>query len=428
MSALVAQEINATLAREAPAVWRCLSPLGRDAVFPHGIPAQAQEASSAPFNATIGQYLRDDGQPDPVPEAATCFAADLDPKLTWLYAPMGGPPALSQAWRAWQASLAGPTPVAANLPIAAHGLTHALSLVGLLFLDEDTDLILPEEHWEAYRLVLGLSTRARLVTYPFFREGRFNVEGLADRLAEARKKAAVVLNFPSNPTGYSPTVAEVGELKRVLARPPVPTVVITDDAYQGFVYDDAATRRSVWWDLQEVADPERVALFKVDGATKELLFFSSRVAFVTTALPASAAEALASKWKMAIRCQVGPISGPAAAAVLRALQQPTLSASFEARRQVLAGRWASLRQAYQEILSPALARVEPFNGAFFSLIRPAAPDVERLRLELLQREGVGVVALPEVNALRVAFCSLPAERLPELVERLARGLRRATGG
>ena len=52
---------------------------------------------------------------------------------------------------------------------------------------------------------------------------------------------------------------------------------------------------------------------KVDGATKELAFFSSRVGFLSHPHTGAAAEALQSKLKCLIRGTVGSASGPAMA-------------------------------------------------------------------------------------------------------------------
>ena len=59
-----------------------------------------------------------------------------------------------------------------------------------------------------------------------------------------------------------------------------PIVVICDDAYNGFVYENDRITRSPFHELAD-ADPARVLPIKVDGATKELCFFGGRVGFVT---------------------------------------------------------------------------------------------------------------------------------------------------
>ena len=45
-------------------------------------------------------------------------------------------------------------------------------------------------------------------------------------------------------------------------------------------------------------------------------------------------------------------------------------------------------------------------------------DVQELRLTLIRDHSVGVISIPEINALRLAFCSTRAEDMPELIRRI----------
>ena len=122
----------------------------------------------------------------------------------------------------------------------------------------------------------------KLQTFDFFAGEGFNTARLADALAQVPGKAIVLLNLPGNPTGYALTPAEADAVTDVLAAHDKPMVVVVDDAYQGFVYEDTALKTSEFWPLAKRLDPEKHAVFKVDGATKELLFFPGRVGFFTT--------------------------------------------------------------------------------------------------------------------------------------------------
>ncbi len=415
-----AELLNGVLARELPAAARVLSPLGRAAAFPKGIPYQAGQARGAAINATIGQLTDGAGGPLPLPEIAS-LVPDLDPRGVFLYLPVAGPTALRESWGARERRLAGDPDTPTSLPIAVHGLTHGLSVTAALFADPETDVVLPSPRWENYDLIFRMHAGARLVTYPFFREGRFNVEGLADRLATVRGKAVVVLNFPGNPTGYLPRAEEVSGIVDALVSHPGPLVVVCDDAYQGFSYEPGLAKRSIFWDLAERADPERLLVLKVDGATKELLFFGSRVAFITHTGTGEAEAALASKIKYTIRGAVGSISGPAATMVQRALATGSLDASFERTRQELDARYRLLREGLSELQDPLF--LYPFNAAFFAMIGlPPDMDPNAARLALLHDQSLGTIALPEANALRVAYCSLSLAQIPELVSRLLKGL------
>jgi aspartate/methionine/tyrosine aminotransferase len=309
--------------------------------------------------------------------------------------------------------------------VVTHGLTHGLSVLADLFSDEDTDVIIPEPFWGNYGLIFRMHRDARIVGFPFFREGRFNVEGLADALAQVRHKAVVILNLPGNPTGYAVRDDEVAGIVDVLASAPKPTVVAVDDAYQGWVYEPGHLDTSIFWPIAAKVDPERVTPVKIDGATKELAFFASRVGFLTAALGEEAEAAWESKVKCIIRGTVGSASGPALTMVDQALRSPTLDASFAARRDELRTRYLALKGALAN-LGDDRVQPEPFNAAYFALLKlDPSIDAERLRIQLLEEHSVGTVAFEQANALRIAYCSIGAEQLPELVSRLGLALRTA---
>jgi len=82
----------------------------------------------------------------------------------------------------------------------------------------------------------------------------------------------------------------------------------------------------------------------------------------------------------------------------------------------MAGRFEALNDALRRHESPHLRPVRS-HGAFFSLIRTDR-DPEALRQALLRDHGTGVIAFPDVGAIRVAFCSLDADRMDALAQRL----------
>ncbi len=412
--------LNAILAREAPALERMLSPIGRRAAFPQGIPWQATQARGAEINATIGQLT--DGRGAPLQPAELSDAVHgLDPAMTWLYAPVDGPLSLRTAWIERQRRLAGNPAVATSLPVVSHGLTHSISLAASLLASDDTTILVPSPAWENYELLFGMVAAPKMATWRFFDDdGRLNVDGFARAIGAVEGKLVIVMNFPGNPSGYMPTAAEAAALVDVVVARRAPTAAIVDDAYQGWLYADDAHKRSLFWDLAEKADPEHLVVFKVDGATKEMLFFSSRVGFLThTATGPGAEEAMLSKLKYVIRGTVGSASGPAMALIQRGLATRTLDTTFALRRGLLADRWRSLQSELDRAGIPYF----PFNSAFFALL-PLRDGLiaEDVRQRLLREHSVGVIAFPAENLIRLAYCSLHADDIPRLVERLAKVL------
>ena len=418
-----AQRLNDILARELPLVERCLSPVGRRAAFPRGIPYQTAEAKNSEINATIGQVTVGLGDPLPLP-AMLNAAQGLDPKMVFLYSPQEGHAALRDAWAARQRAQSNRCLKLTSLPMVAHGITQAISLVAEMFGDETATVVIPDPCWENYELMFGLRPRAPIVRYAFVGEGRLNVESFERALAAAPPggKVIALINLPANPNGYTPTSAEVAQLVDVICSHPGPLVVLFDDAYQGMVWEHGLMPRSPFWDVLEKHDPERCFPIKVDGATKELLFFGGRIGFLTHAATGAAEAAVLSKLKCIVRATSGVESGPSQALVLRALQDPGLDTAIAERMAVLRRRYIALKEALAALTTDRL-RPFPFNSGVFALLGlPPELDAEAFRRKLLVEHSVGVISVPSVNAIRVAYCSVEEAWIPELVRRMERAV------
>ncbi|MEC8192679.1 MAG: aminotransferase class I/II-fold pyridoxal phosphate-dependent enzyme [Myxococcota bacterium] len=402
------EPLNRALQEHHPAAHACLTPLGRRMFFPMGIPAQAAEAKTAQVNATIGQLTDGLGAAMPLPAIAKGIQG-VSANDGTLYAPQGGRPDLRMAWRARLEAVGG-GPM--SRPFCTVGLTHGLSLLGDLFVDADTDVLLPDPGWGNYGHIFDIKNAGRIVRYPVFEDGRFCEDAIAKALATVRTTAVVVLNFPGNPTGYTPTPDELEPWLDALRTSPKPIVVICDDAYAGFVYEDGCAQRSPFHALNDV-DPSRALIAKVDGATKELSFFGGRVGFVTFSADGPAADALEHKIKGLARANVSTAPSVAQAVVLDALNDPDLARQ---QRELLAHcreRYAVLRRC----IDASPLECSPFNSGFFTLIRVPG-DPHALRKRLLDR-GFGIVALPQHGAIRIAFSSTRSDDIPALIDAIA---------
>lgn len=438
------EQVNRDLEHAAPALFRALSPLGRRVVFPAGIPFQAAEARGKELNGTIGQVTDGRGGAVSLPSLASGLAglAGDGPlgedavNRALLYSPVDGMPEVRELWRRRQRRHAAAEGVPSSLPLVVDGLTHALSLAADLFTGEGTAVAVAEPFWGNYRQTFEARRGARLVTAPAYRDGRFDpnapvaaLEGLP-----AGEPAVVLLNFPSNPGGYSPTADERATLVRSLEAEADlrPLVVLCDDAYAGLVYDADVPSHSPYWDL--AGRHPQLFPVKVDGATKELSFFGGRVGYLTFPFePGSPpAAALESKVKCLLRATVGSPVAPSQALVARALASPALEEEIEAVRKLLAHRVEVLREALAGC-DPALLRPLPFNAGCFALLElpgeaegGAGLDPEALRRHLLDHHSTGLVAVSP-RYLRIAHCSVDADDLPELAARLRRGAAELAG-
>jgi aspartate/methionine/tyrosine aminotransferase len=311
-------------------------------------------------------------------------------------------------------------------PVVTAALTHALSMAGYLFCDPGDSVILPDLYWENYDLIFRNAYGARLATFPTYSDGAFNVGGLQQALAGPVGKRIVLLNFPNNPSGYTPTSDEAHAIISALtaeAERGSHVVVIIDDAYFGLVFEDGVLRESIFVGLAD-AHPNLLAV-KVDGATKEDYVWGFRVGFLTLGVKDGTPalyEALEAKTAGAIRGNISNSSTPAQASLVRAWLSQEYEAEKVEKYRLLEARYRTVREvlrAHPEFENEFVAL--PFNSGYFMCVRPLRVDAETLRKKLLADHSVGTINFNGV--LRIAFSATPTVKIPVLFERLYRAAR-----
>ena len=421
-------QINAALEREAPALYRALSPLGRRVFFPPDIPFQAGQAKGRTFNGTIGQITDGRGGAVRLPAISDAFnlpGGDLDRAL--LYSPVEGIAEVRQLWRDWQRRGVDPS-LPSTLPLVTAGLSHGLSLIADLFGGEGKAVAIPRPFWGNYRQAFAVRTGSRVLTAPGYVNGVYNIRSIAETLSELPdgEPAVALLNLPSNPGGYSLTAPEREAVRASLieAAERRPLVVVCDDAYAGLVFEPDVPRASLFWDL--VGSHPNLVPVKVDGATKEFSFFGGRVGFLTFGLDpdSEAARAMESKVKTLVRSTIGSPVAASQVVLLQALRMPGIAEEVEQVRLLLEERYRALKGALAGV-DPELLTVLPFNSGCFALVE--LPEnlglaSEPVRQHLLAHHDTGLISI-EPRYLRIAHCSVAAEALPELARRLELGVK-----
>ena len=412
-------KLNAILKVEHPAALTVMTRLGKRLYFPKGVPVQAGQAKKAgcQFNATIGELKGEDGKALPLPSMQETIV-HLSSEEAFLYQAQGGRPDLRQAW---SDHISGEMPASYSLPVACMGLTHGLSICADLFVDEQTDVLLPSPRWGNYDVIFGMRPQGRIHNYsvmeeaPDIRESRFNITGIKAAIANIEHKGVLVLNIPSNPVGYTPTSSEVDDLIQAIEGATKPMVIVLDEAYKGMEWEASSVQGSIAKTFGNL-DPNQFLVVKVDGATKELFFFGGRIGFVTFLCNEKAAPVLEEKVIASIRSTVSALPSPSQAMVFRALQSETLQQEVGEIRGLLRRRYETLKQAMDERSIPYF----PFNSAFFVLIR-TPNDAEEMRQYLLTK-GVGVVSVPSEQAIRVSYSTVSIDKIPQMISIIADAL------
>lgn len=428
----LAAELNEIIERENPHVYAMLSELGKRLYFPKGILSQSAEAKekATKFDATIG-IARENGKPMFLPSVMRHLDG-LSPAEALTYAPATGRADLRKKWRelllAKNPSLAGKS---FSTPVVTSGVTHALSLVGDLFVDKGDMVLLPDKFWENYELLFGVRMQAQIALYPFFdMEGGFNAEGLRRSLATrtGSGKTVLVLNFPNNPTGYSITQEEADSLVFVLreaAENGCNLVIVTDDAYFGLFYGDEVLQESLFARLASLH--ERILAVKVDGPTKEEYVWGFRTGMLTFSTCATLSDealysALEKKVAGAIRSAISNCCHPAQSILMKAMSEEGFTDECKEKRGVLEARAMKVREILTGPQYSDLWEPYPFNAGYFMCLKLKKIDAEMYRKHLLEKYGVGVIADGKRD-IRVAFSAVEVTDLPALFDALAAAAR-----
>jgi len=310
--------------------------------------------------------------------------------------------------------------VKTSLPIVTNALTHGLSIVADLFADSGDAIVVPDKNWENYELTFGIRRGAQMVYYPLYNaDNRFNADGLRDALLAQKDKgkAIVLLNFPNNPTGYTPDAEEGREIVAAIkdaADAGVNVVAVTDDAYFGLFFENSL-QESLFGHLCGLH--ERILPIKVDGATKEEYVWGFRVGFITYGgLPEGVLAALEQKTLGIIRATISNCSHPSQTFVLHALKSPEFEAQKQEKFNIMKSRANKVKQLLDSDKYGDDMPYYSFNSGYFMCLKLAV-DAEAVRQRLLNEYGVGTIALGSTD-LRVAFSCTEEADLPDLFDRI----------
>jgi aspartate/methionine/tyrosine aminotransferase len=426
------QQLNETLQQENIHIYDMLSGLGKAIYFPkEGILSQSAEAKSKAkkYNATIGIAL-ENGQPMHLKVIQDTLSA-YAPKDIYEYAPPAGKPELRTVWRnkiiEETPSLEGQS---FGNPIATNALTHGLSIVADLFADHGDAVIIPDKNWENYELTFGVRRGARMVYYPLYNEeGRFNAEGLKQAILaqKERGKAIVVLNFPNNPTGFTPSLQDGLEIVAAVqagAEAGIHIVVACDDAYYGLFFEDSL-KESLFGRLAGLHD--RVLAIKIDGATKEEYVWGFRVGFITYAAKSDAVlNVLEQKTMGIIRATISSGPHPSQTFVLHALQSPEFVKQKQEKYEIMKARANKVKDVLDSGRFDDAWGYYPFNSGYFMCLKLKQVSAEALRSHLLDQYQIGTIALGETD-LRVAFSCIETENIEDLFETIYQGAKDLQG-
>lgn len=415
-----AEALNIIIKGKNSQVFELFSEKGKAIFFPKkGILGQTAEAKGTKINATIGAAVEDDGSPMRLESIASKI--NMDPSLVFPYAPSFGRPDIRAKWKSMiydkNPSLAN---VELSLPVVTNALTHGISMAGYLFLNPGDEVIVPDLFWGNYNLTLANAYDANIVKFNTFKNGAFDLDAFESKLNEGKiGKKVLILNFPNNPSGYTPTVAEqnsIVEIIKVAAEKGNKIVTITDDAYFGLVYEEGIATESIFSPLSQLH--ENVLAVKVDGATKEDYVWGFRVGFMTYGTKGGNAElysALEAKTAGAIRGNISNSANISQSLLLEAFNSAEYAGQKAAKYSIMKVRYVAVKEALLEEKYKKYFTAIPYNSGYFMCVQLADGLVgEEIRKVLIEKYSIGLISLG--NVLRVAYSAVAAKDVKEIFE------------
>jgi aspartate/methionine/tyrosine aminotransferase len=413
--------LNEIIQKSNSSIFELLSDRGKNIFFPKlGILAQSAQAKGKDINATIGEAVEDNGHPMHLAELGQLV--NLPDSAVFPYAPSFGKPDLRNSWKAFiykkNPSL-GDTTI--SLPIATNGITHGISISSYLFVDEGDTVIVPDLYWENYALIFENNYLGKIDNFPLFQNGGFNHRGLEKKVEESSGKIILVLNFPNNPSGYTPLESEIDGIVHLVeaqAKKGKKVVVMIDDAYFGLVYEQDVYKESIFTRLGTIH--ENVLAVKLDGATKEDYVWGFRVGFITYAVKNGTSalyEALENKTAGAVRGNISNISHLSQSLLQKVYSSENYDNSKLEKFNILHARYEKIKQVLTNPKYNRYFSALPFNSGYFMCIElKDGLKAEEVRKILLEKYSTGVIVFG--NLIRIAFSAVPAAKIDQLIENI----------
>ena len=418
---ILAQELNTVL--EDSIVYDFLSEKGKRLYFPKGIVAQSEEAKAMAtrHNATVG-LATSNKVPMHLSDIYSSFQANtLRPDQIFSYAPGGGDKELRAVW---QKEMIKKNP---NLEgtllsdsLVTSGLTHALSVAATLFFNPGDTLVCADLYWDNYDLLFTDLNLVDLKLFPLYKNNAFNTQGMKEALLSCKEETVrLLLNFPNNPTGYTPTRSEREEICAALvevAESGKKVMVISDDAYYGLFFEKEIEKESLFSYFSSLH--ENIFALKCDAATKEELVWGFRLGFITYASKAITKEQLAALTKKtlgAIRSSVSNCERPGQSLLLNAIKD---GKNYQADKQKafdeMYARYLIVKNTIANLPENKFLKPYPFNSGYFMAFDTCGKSAEELRLYLLNKYNIGVINIID-KTLRLAYCSVEKDKLEDLI-------------
>ena len=400
------------------------SKLGENIILPQDVLIQSKETSIVPnaVNATIG-IATDNKKALSLPTINEV----IKELSTAEYLPYSPTPGLLKIRELWKEKIFKENsvinPEYLSLPMVTTGITQGIDIVANLFSEKDDALLLPNLFWQNYAQIFTIKLGNNIYKYnQFDNENNFNLADFKHTLYNIKEnKISIILNFPNNPTGYTPSTEELTQLVSIIdvfakENPNKNLIIISDDAYFGLFFEEnhkTPTLSATY----KLVDNNNCLVVKLDGITKEYYGWGLRVGFVTYyTSDDKLREIVLEKTQGYLRSTTSSPSNLSQQIALRLLESSQVKQEKTYNDSIIEGRYRILKEAIAKYNLDDDVTIFPFNsGYFFTIKMPEHIDAHKFRLKFLNDYKYGVYSMDDSH-IRIAFSCLDKELIPDLIK------------
>ena len=311
-----------------------------------------------------------------------------------------------------------------SLPMVTTGITQGIDIAANLFSESGDALLLPNLFWQNYAQIYTIKLGNKIYKYNQFDENNeFSISNFKETLYSINEdKISLILNFPNNPTGYTPSDVELNSLVDVIStyakeNKNKQLIIVSDDAYFGLFFEKnhkTPTLSATY----KLAENENCLIVKLDGITKEFYSWGLRVGFITYYTKNNELrKILLEKTQGYLRSTTSSPSNLSQQIAVRLLDNKQSLEEKEINDKIIEERYNELKQAISKEQLDQLVRVLPFNsGYFFTIKLPSNINAHEFRLKFLNEYKYGVYSMDDEH-IRIAFSCLDKELIPELINK-----------
>ena len=401
------------------------SKLGENIILPQDVLIQSKETSAVvgAINATIGIATAN---------KKAMALPSINKVITEIsnseYLPYSPTPGLPKMRELWKEKILADNPTInkdyLSLPLVTTGITQGIDIAANLFSEKNDALLLPSLFWQNYAQIYTIKLGNNIYKYnQFDEENNFSIENFKTALYSIKEdKISLILNFPNNPTGYTPSDDELTKLVEVInifakEHPSKQLIIVSDDAYFGLFFEDnhkTPTLSATY----KLAENSNCLIVKLDGITKEFYSWGLRVGFITYYTKDNTLrKILLEKTQGFLRSTTSSPSNLSQQIALRLLENKQALLEKEENDNIIQERYNELKSAISKENLATLVTVLPFNsGYFFTIKLPTAINAHEFRLKFLNEYKYGVYSMDD-EYIRIAFSCLDKELIPELISK-----------